>query len=361
MKKQKVIIGLSGGVDSAVAAALLLQEGYTVEALFMKNWEQDDTEGYCAAAEDLKDASQVAGLLDIPLHTVNFSKEYWDRVFRYFLDEYALCRTPNPDVLCNKEIKFNAFLDYALNLGADWIATGHYARVTHDTSSSQLFKAKDRNKDQTYFLHQVSREALKKTLFPLGNFIKSEVRAMAQNLHFPNHAKKDSTGICFIGEKRFKTFLNEYLLAVPGDIQATNGKVIGRHDGLMFYTLGQRQGLGIGGIEGNFSAPWYVVDKDIENNRLIVAEGDLHPMLYAHGLICGAIHWLEPEVTWPLVCTAKTRYRQDDQACIVADSDINQHTVWFSKPQRAITPGQYIVFYDQNKCLGGAIIEQIIR
>lgn len=363
MSKQKVIIGLSGGVDSAVSAALLLQEGYDVEALFMKNWEQDDSEGYCAAAIDLKDASAVADILNIPLHTINFSKEYWDRVFSYFLQEYSACRTPNPDVLCNKEIKFNAFLDYALQLGADWIATGHYARVSHENGKSNLYKAKDRNKDQTYFLNQVSPSALTKTIFPLGGLLKSEVREIAKALNFPNHAKKDSTGICFIGERRFKTFLNEYLLAIPGDIQTTQGELVGRHDGLMFYTLGQRQGLGIGGREGSSGAPLYVVDKDIPNNKLIVAEGANHPMLFAQGLICGPIHWLVRDtINFPLGCTAKTRYRQDDQPCIVsAADDDNTHTVLFSKAQRAITPGQYIVFYQQNLCLGGAVIEGIIR
>jgi tRNA-specific 2-thiouridylase len=361
-KHLKVIIGMSGGVDSSVAAYLLQKQGYIVEGLFMKNWEQDDTTGYCSAADDLKDAELVCKQLNIPLHTVNFSETYWDRVFSHFLHEYSRARTPNPDVLCNKEIKFKAFLDHAMELGADFIATGHYARVNVQNGIGLLYKAKDRSKDQTYFLHAVDPAALAKTLFPVGDFLKTQIREIARELGLATHAKKDSTGICFIGEKRFKTFLNEFMLAKPGRIESTSGESLGQHDGLMFYTFGQRQGLGIGGTKQGDEAPWYVVDKDIKNNKLIVAQGTNHPWLYAQGLICSSVHWLtEKAPDLPLTCQAKTRYRQEDQACIISPETNQQHVVYFSLPQRAITPGQYIVFYDKNQCLGGATIEDIIR
>jgi tRNA-specific 2-thiouridylase len=341
----KVIVGMSGGVDSSVAAWLLQEQGYTVEGLFMKNWEQDDADGYCAAAVDLQDAQTVCDQLKIPLHTVNFSETYWQQVFTHFLQEYAAARTPNPDVLCNKEIKFKAFLAHALTLGADYIATGHYARVGVKNDCTELYKAKDRNKDQTYFLHAVDPSALKKTLFPVGDYLKSQIREIACRLGFATHAKKDSTGICFIGEKRFKSFLNEYMLAQPGTIKSTFGETLGRHDGLMFYTYGQRQGLGIGGTKVGEDAPWYVVEKEVTTNTLVVAQGSHHPRLYAQGLICGSIHWLtKAPPHLPLTCQSKTRYRQEDQACIVSPMLDNQHVVMFSTPQRAITPGQYIVF-----------------
>ena len=357
--KTKVIVGMSGGVDSSIAAWLLKRQGYAVEGLFMKNWEEDDSETYCAAAIDLADAKTVAQQLDIPLHCVNFSERYWDNVFTHFLKEYEAGRTPNPDVLCNKEIKFNAFLNHALSLGADFIATGHYAK----TRTGNLFKAKDRNKDQTYFLHAVNRAALEKTLFPIGDYQKEEIRSFAKELNLITHDKKDSTGICFIGEKRFKAFLNEFILARPGEIKSTDGRLVGKHDGLMFYTIGQRQGLGIGGLKNTGDEPWYVVDKEIATNTLMVAQGSTHPMLYAQGLICGPIHWLmaQEEISFPYTCSAKVRYRQSEQACIISPIDNNQHYIMFSDLQRAITPGQYIVFYDKNRCLGGATIEQIIR
>lgn len=356
--KNKVIVGMSGGVDSSVAAWLLRQEGYEVEGLFMKNWEQDDSEGFCAAAKDLADAQAVANQLKIPLHTINFSQEYWDRVFNYFLQEYEKGRTPNPDVLCNKEIKFNAFLNHAMKLGADYIATGHYAK----TRNGELFKAKDREKDQTYFLHAVSSQALTKTLFPIGNYQKAQIRDFAKELGLVTHDKKDSTGICFIGEKRFKTFLKEFILAKPGEIRSSTGEYIGQHEGLMYYTYGQRQGLGIGGRQEASEEPWYVVDKDLKSNTLIVAQGNDHPMLYSQGLICGQIHWItDIHDNLPLTCYAKTRYRQPEQACVVSPQDNGKHYVMFSTFQRAVTPGQYIVFYDKNHCLGGATIEQIIR
>jgi tRNA-specific 2-thiouridylase len=359
---KKVIVGMSGGVDSSIAAWLLREQGYHVEGVFMKNWEQDDREGYCAAAQDLQDAQKVCAQLNIPLHSVNFSQQYMQRVFHHFLDEYEKGRTPNPDVLCNKEIKFNAFLQHALSLGADFIATGHYARVEASTEGAVLYKAKDRDKDQTYFLHAVDSAALSKTLFPVGDFLKSQIREFAKELNLVTHDKKDSTGICFIGERRFKTFLNEFMLAKPGPMQTPLGETIGQHEGLMFYTLGQRQGLGIGGRRDTSDEPWYVVDKDTATNTLVVAQGTHHPRLYSQGLICGPIHWLNPKSDeLPKTCYAKTRYRQAEQACVISPANNNQHYVMFSGPQRAVTPGQYIVFYEKNQCLGGATIEQIIR
>lgn len=361
--KAKVIIGMSGGVDSSVAAWLLKEQGYEVEGLFMKNWEQDDRDDFCPAAQDLADAQAVCNQLRIPLHSINFAEEYWDRVFQHFLNEYEKGRTPNPDVLCNKEIKFNAFLNHALSLGAELIATGHYAKNKIEGKRGSLFKAKDREKDQTYFLHAVEPSALAKTLFPVGDYTKPQIREFAQNLGLVTQAKKDSTGICFIGEKRFKSFLNEFILAKPGEIKDAEGKVIGKHDGLMFYTLGQRQGLGIGGLRNSIDEPWYVVDKDVATNTLFVAQGSQHPRLYAQGLICSPIHWLieDPSNQLPLTCYAKTRYRQTEQACMISPLDSGQHYIMFSSPQRAVTPGQYVVFYDKNQCLGGATIEQIIR
>ncbi|MGL5741411.1 MAG: tRNA 2-thiouridine(34) synthase MnmA [Legionella sp.] len=360
--KAKVIVGMSGGVDSSVAAWLLQEDGYEVEGLFMKNWEQDDTDDFCPATQDLADAQAICNQLQIPLHTVNFSEEYWQRVFTYFLNEYEKGRTPNPDVLCNKEIKFNAFLNHALTLGADYIATGHYAKNKIEGDVWLLYKAKDRDKDQTYFLHAVDPKSLAKTLFPIGDYTKPEIRDFAKKLGLVTHSKKDSTGICFIGEKRFKSFLKEFILAKPGEIRSTEGIVLGTHDGLMFYTLGQRQGLGIGGLQNATEDPWYVVDKDVDTNTLYVAQGSNHPMLYAQGLICGPIHWLtECKNNLPLTCYAKTRYRQPEQGCMISPQDENQHYVMFSSPQRAVTPGQYVVFYDKNQCLGGATIEQIIR
>lgn len=355
---KKIIVGLSGGVDSSVAAFLLQQQGFEVEGLFMKNWDEDDQSDYCPAAIDLADAQIVCNTLDIPLNTVNFAKAYWDNVFEHFLDEYNKGRTPNPDVLCNKHIKFDAFYHHALSLGADYIATGHYAKV----ANQGLYKARDRGKDQTYFLHAINPATLARTLFPIGEYQKTEIRQIAEEQKLVTHNKKDSTGICFIGEKRFKPFLQEYLLSQPGNIVDTQGRHLGHHDGLMFYTLGQRQGLHIGGVQGGFEEPWYVVDKDIDKNNLIVAQGQHHPMLYAQGLISGAMHWLvNPLPEMPLTCYAKIRYRQLEQPCVISPENNGEHVIMFATPVRAATPGQYIVFYQGNQCLGGAVIEQIIR
>ncbi len=357
----KIIVGMSGGVDSSVAAFLLKQQGYQVEGLFMKNWEDHQEGNQCSAAQDLADAQAVCEKLNIPLHTINFSTTYWDKVFQYFLDEYHAGRTPNPDILCNKEIKFKAFLDYSLSQGADYIATGHYARKKIIEDQFHLAKAKDRDKDQSYFLYAIDRHALEKSLFPIGDYTKNTIRAIAQDQGLITHDKKDSTGICFIGERKFKAFLSEYLLYQPGEIRSPQGELLGHHDGLMFYTLGQRQGLNIGGKKHHIEAPWYVVGKDIPNNRLIIAQGNDHPLLFSQGLICSQLHWLSHEKPHTsFTCTAKIRYRQSDQHCMVSPQSHGQYAVLFSDKQRAVTPGQSIVFYENNICLGGGIIEQAI-
>ena len=354
-----MFVGLSGGVDSAVAAYLLLQQGYNVEALFMKNWDEDDENGHCPAEQDLADARAVAEQLGIELRTISFSSEYWDRVFEYFLSEYRAGRTPNPDILCNQEIKFRAFLDYAMELGADQIATGHYARVSGETDARQLLKGLDPDKDQSYFLYRLGQRALNHSLFPLGELHKPEVRAIAEREGFPNFAKKDSTGICFIGERKFKTFLERFIPAQPGDIVDTEGQIIGRHDGLMFHTIGQRQGLGIGGMQGNSGEPWYVCGKDMDNNRLIVAQGKHNPALFQPSLIASDMHWIAgtpPDI--PLRCHARIRYRQPDQAGEIRVLSGDHCEVEFDAPQRAVAPGQAIVFYDGDICLGGGTIQQ---
>jgi len=355
----KVIVGMSGGVDSSVTALLLKEQGYQVEGLFMKNWEEEPgQEENCHADEDLVDAQSVALKLGIRLHTVNFAEEYWDRVFQYFLDEYKAGRTPNPDIMCNKEIKFKAFLDYALELGADFIATGHYVRRMEKEGEQFLLKGLDTNKDQSYFLYALGQQALSKSLFPVGELEKPEVRKIAEKADFRNSQKKDSTGICFIGERRFRDFLQRYLPAQPGKIQTPEGKTLGKHQGLMYYTIGQRQGLGIGGIKNSAEDAWYVAQKDLNSNILIVVQGHDHPLLLKSELLAKQAHWIaEKAPVFPLTCTAKTRYRQADQICTVT-SDSDQLTVQFETPQRAITPGQSIVFYDNGVCLGGAVIEK---
>jgi len=356
--KHHVIVGLSGGVDSSVAAILLQQQGYAVEGMFMKNWEEDDTEEYCSATVDLADARSVSETLGLQLHTVNFSAEYWDRVFSHFLQEYEAGRTPNPDILCNREIKFKAFLDHALELGADCIATGHYARVGRQGERYQLLKGRDNAKDQSYFLYTLGQRQLARTLFPVGELEKSEVRRIAGEHQLVTSDKKDSTGICFIGERNFREFLSRYLPAKPGEIQTPEGQVIGRHSGLMYYTLGQRQGLGIGGVPGAPDEPWYVVGKDLERNVLLAAQGHDHPLLFSRRLSASQLSWVDGQPpTAPFRCHAKTRYRQSDQACTITHINEQGCEVEFEQPQRAVTPGQSVVFYDGEICLGGGIID----
>lgn len=350
------MVGLSGGVDSAVAALRLRDAGWQVEGLFMKNWEEDDREGHCAAAEDLADARAVAAHLNITLHTVNFASEYWDRVFAHFLAEYRAGRTPNPDVLCNREIKFKAFLDYALDMGVDYIATGHYADVDDHDGDYRLLTAADDNKDQTYFLYMLGQAALRHTLFPLATLSKPEVRAMAAAAGLPNHTKKDSTGICFIGERRFREFLAHYLPANPGPIHTPDGANIGTHQGLMYYTLGQRQGLGIGGVANAPDEPWFVVRKDLARNTLIVAQGHDNPLLMTDHLHANQLHWVVGHAPAEAFrCVARCRHRQPLQDCRIQLTGDGMH-VAFDQPQRAVTPGQSIVLYQERTCLGGGII-----
>jgi len=351
------MVGLSGGVDSSVAALRLLEQGWDVEALFMKNWEEDDDQAYCAASDDLADANAVADLLGITLHTINFATEYWDRVFAYFLEEYRAGRTPNPDVLCNREIKFKAFLEHALDLGADWIATGHYAGVRCGTEGCELLRASDEKKDQTYFLYMVGQDALRHSLFPLFDVDKPMVRTLATKAGFPNHKKKDSTGICFIGERRFRDFLSRYLPANPGQIRTSDGQLIGRHQGLMYYTLGQRQGLGIGGMANAPDEPWFVVEKDLANNVLIVAQGHDNPLLFRDRLTARQLHWVSDNPPPPSSrYLARCRHRQALQECTI-EHEADALLVQFDQPQRALTPGQSIVLYDDQVCLGGGTID----
>jgi tRNA-specific 2-thiouridylase len=353
----RVVVALSGGVDSAVAALLLQREGYDVQALFMKNWEEDDRQGYCAAAADLHDAEQVCEQLGLELRTVNLSSEYWDRVFMPFLTVCQGGLTPNPDVICNQEIKFRVFLDHALSLGATHIATGHYAQIVRNSDGFHLLKGYDHSKDQSYFLHRLNQAQLERAFFPLGELTKAEVRRLAVKARLPVHAKKDSTGICFIGEQPFKRFLSRYLACSPGAIETTAGEVLGQHAGVAFYTVGQRRGLGIGGKRGGTGAPWYVVAKDLERRTLIVAQGHQHPALYSNALVAEDVHWISPrQFRFPLRCQAKTRYRQVDQLCKIEIDQNGGYRVRFDEPQWALTPGQFVVFYEGAECLGGGII-----
>ena len=358
----KVIVGMSGGVDSSVSAYLLLQQGYQVEGLFMKNWEEDDDDEYCAAADDLADAEAVCEKLGIELHTVNFAAEYWDNVFEHFLEEYKAGRTPNPDIMCNKEIKFKAFLEFAAEaLGADYIATGHYVRRALRDGKWQLLRGLDNNKDQSYFLYTLSHEHVAQTLFPVGELEKPEVRRIAEEQGLVTADKKDSTGICFIGERKFKDFLQQYLPAQPGTIESVDGEILGEHEGLMYHTIGQRKGLHIGGLADAGDDPWYVVDKDVERNVLVVAQGKNHPRLFSKGLVANQIHWVSREViSEPLRCVVKTRYRQADIPCQITPAEDGRIEVVFDEPVAAVTPGQSAVFYIDEVCLGGGIIEQRI-
>jgi tRNA-specific 2-thiouridylase len=356
--KKRVVVGLSGGVDSSVAALLLKQQGYDVTGLFMKNWEDDDTEEYCSSRQDLIDAVSVADKIGIDIEQVNFSAEYKERVFAEFLAEYKAGRTPNPDVLCNAEIKFKAFLDHAMAMGAESIATGHYAQVRERDGLFQLLRADDGSKDQSYFLYRLNQAQLSKTIFPLGQINKTEVREIARKAGLATHDKKDSTGICFIGERPFREFLNRYIPANPGDICTPDGAKVGRHNGLMFYTLGQRQGLGIGGTRAGDGDAWYVAEKDMANNRLIVVQGHDHVKLFADHVTAVNLSWISgatPHCNW--VYGAKTRYRQKDAPCVIAAATKQSCAIEFAEPPWAVTPGQSVVVYESNVCLGGGIIE----
>jgi tRNA-specific 2-thiouridylase len=363
--KKKVVVGMSGGVDSAVAAALLMEEGYDVVGIFMKNWDDTDDSGHCTAEEDYRDVALVSDVLGMPYYSVNFEAEYKDRVFSYFLDEYRRNRTPNADVMCNKEIKFKAFLDYALELGADYVATGHYARLEQKhfgqvDQENILLRGVDANKDQTYFLNQLRHSQLDRVLFPVGHLTKAQVRRKALDLKLPNAKKKDSTGICFIGERDFNQFLSEFLPAQPGEMMTLDGQKIGKHRGLMYYTIGQRHGLGIGGV-GKNPEPWFVVGKDQKTNTLYVGQGFNHPYLMVDRLLASERNFIRPAgkpMPEHFACTCKIRYRQKDIPCEVDILDGDKVQVTFPDLARAVTPGQSIVFYDGNICLGGAIIDR---
>ncbi len=359
---EKIMVGLSGGVDSSVSALLLHKQGFEIEGLFMKNWEEDDSDQYCAATEDVKDAQSICNKIGIKLNTVNFSIEYWEEVFERFVKEYSEGLTPNPDILCNREIKFKAFLEHATDLGAKRIATGHYARVSEKNGEYFLLRGKDQNKDQSYFLYTLGQKELSRTLFPVGELDKPEVRKLAEEAALITHDKKDSTGICFIGERPFREFLSKYIPAQAGEIQTIDGKVIGYHSGAMYYTFGQRKGLGIGGVKGVSEEPWFVIDKNVEKNIIIAGQGHDHPMLFSEGLEATELNWVAgkaPEGVFQ--CTAKTRYRQTDQQCTVAKMFEDRFRVIFDQPQRAVTPGQSVVFYDEDMCLGGGVIQKIIK
>ena len=355
---ERIVVGMSGGVDSSVAALLLKQQGYDVVGVFMKNWEEDGDDGVCTAEEDWNDVRQVCETIGIPYYAVNFAQEYWDRVFSYFLDEYRAGRTPNPDVLCNREIKFKAFLDFAMQLGASRMATGHFVQTNE---KGELLRGADANKDQSYFLYMLHDEQLQKAMFPVGHMTKAEVRRIAEEHGLINSKKKDSTGVCFIGERRFKTFLQEFLPAQPGDMVAPDGTVVGHHDGLMYYTLGQRRGLGIGGCGDGRS--WFVIGKALEKNQLLVAQGEDHPMLYSTLSIAGGVTWVGEapiQVGETLRCTCKYRYRQADQPVDATLQENGTLLLRSLEPQRAVTPGQSAVLYQGEKCIGGAVVEKVL-
>ncbi|GAC90856.1 tRNA-specific 2-thiouridylase MnmA [Anoxybacillus flavithermus NBRC 109594] len=354
----RVVVGMSGGVDSSVAALLLKQQGYDVIGIFMKNWDDTDENGVCTATEDYEDVVRVCNQIGIPYYAVNFEKQYWEKVFTYFLDEYKAGRTPNPDVMCNKEIKFKAFLEHAMALGADYLATGHYARVAYRDGEYQLLRGLDANKDQTYFLNQLGQAQLSKVLFPIGELQKSKVREIAKEAGLATAGKKDSTGICFIGERNFKQFLSNYLPAQPGEMQTLDGQVKGKHDGLMYYTIGQRHGLGIGGS----GEPWFVVGKNLKDNILYVAQGFDNELLYSDAIIATNVNWVsDRKPNEPIACTAKFRYRQPDVPVTVEMIDETTARVSFSQRVRAVTPGQAVVFYNGEQCLGGGTIDQVFR
>ncbi len=352
-KPKKVIVGMSGGVDSSVAAYLLKKQGFHVEGLFMKNWEEDDNTEFCTAKEDLEDAHKVCENLDIKLHTANFVSEYWDSVFKSFINEYAAGGTPNPDILCNREIKFNHFLEYSNLLDSDYIATGHYARIERSSSSHILLKSRDYNKDQTYFLQDVPKEKFSNCLFPLGDLFKEEVREIADSQGFENSRKKDSTGICFIGERRFDNFIRTYIVDSPGKVRDIAGRVLGNHKGLHFYTIGQRKGINIGGLKNRPEAPWYVVDKEINTNTLIISQKE-SDLMYDWLRVAG-VNWLE-KIDLPTTCHSKIRYRQPDQECRIVKAADGELLVTFDQPQRAIAKGQYAAFYQGDTLLGGGQI-----
>ncbi|WP_409251469.1 tRNA 2-thiouridine(34) synthase MnmA [Bacillus sp. SCS-153A] len=357
-KDTRVVVGMSGGVDSSVAALLLKEQGYDVIGIFMKNWDDTDENGVCTATEDYEDVIRVCNQIGIPYYAVNFEKQYWDKVFTYFLDEYKAGRTPNPDVMCNKEIKFKAFLEHAMKLGADYLATGHYAQVEYRDGEYKMLRGKDSNKDQTYFLNQLGQEQLEKVMFPIGSIDKKKVREIAKEAGLATATKKDSTGICFIGERNFKDFLSNYLPAQPGNMETLSGEVKGKHDGLMYYTIGQRQGLGIGGA----GEPWFVIGKDLDRNVLFVEQGFDHTALYSDSIMATDISWTsDKEKPAEFECTAKFRYRQEDHEVKVQLLEDNKAKVIFKEPVRAVTPGQAVVFYNGDECLGGGTIDEIFK
>ncbi len=359
---RRIAVGMSGGVDSSVAALLLKRQGFDVVGVFMKNWDETDESGVCTATRDFDDVRRVCDKIDIPYYAVNFEKEYMERVFSHFLSEYQRGLTPNPDVLCNREIKFRELLARSLAIGADALATGHYARVLRTSDGYRLLRGSDPNKDQSYFLYAIGQDALAHALFPVGGMVKAQVREIARNEQLATAGKKDSTGICFIGERKFRAFLQQYLPAQPGEMRTPGGQLVGRHDGFMYYTIGQRHGLGIGGGHGPSGEPWFVVGKDVSANILYVAQGEHNPLLYADGLLASELTWIRPRLApgKSMQCTVKCRYRQPDQPATVTVLEDGEVRVAFARPLRAVTPGQSVVFYDGEECLGGAVIDRAL-